>query len=271
MIWFQIVYILILVSNIHALILISANFVGLSDYSRSLPYVDLIEQSRKWGSPGTPWDGNGTFDSITGWPTADFGVIIVSDNLDMGGIYLLYANGNAEISEPIDRGTQITNKIYDATTNTLTALVNVPQNTTQIMLSFRNTTGPGLQNISWLQPNYNISSKSDITNLTLAHISRFSLLRFMDWTDTNGNPEENWSDNTHLNWPQYTTRRNPWQTIPFIANQLNQSMDIWINIPLNASEDYIVNVAKIMLNELNPSNNIYVEYQYENRSTCIYV
>jgi len=66
----------------------------------------------------------------------------------MGGIYLLYANGNAEISEPIDRGTQITNKIYDATTNTLTALVNVPQNTTQIMLSFRNTTGPGLQNIS---------------------------------------------------------------------------------------------------------------------------
>ncbi|CAF5185073.1 unnamed protein product [Rotaria sp. Silwood1] len=78
------------------------------------------------------------------------------------------------------------------------------------MLSFTSTSGPGLKNISVLQPGYDLASKSNITNLIVTHLSRFSIIRFMDWTTTNTNLEVNWNETTPLNWPQYTPpKRNP--------------------------------------------------------------
>jgi hypothetical protein len=146
----------------------------------------------------------------------------------------------------------------------MTAFVNILEGEQQMFLSFRNTTGPGLKDIALLQPGYDITSKSNISKLMLAHLSRFSIIRFMDWTGTNGNPEMNWNDTTPVDWPQYRgSRRNPWQTIPFIANSVNKPISVWINIPHNATDDYILNVARIMFNDLNPSNNIYMEYSNE--------
>ena len=264
MIWFIIISVVISISRASSLIPIASNFVGLRDWGRGLPYVNLVRQARVWGSPAAPWDANATFDPTSGWPTSDFGMVIVTGSVDLGGKYLFYAKGNAKIEAVGSSPAYITNQTYDASSNTMTAFVNVPQGTTQMMLGFTNTTGPGLQDIALLQPGYNLTSKSDITKLMLAHLSRFSIIRFMDWTDTNSNFESNWNDTTSINWPQYTPpRRNPWQTIPFIANQVNKSIDVWINIPHNASDDYITNVARIMLNELNPTNNIYVEYSNE--------
>ena len=248
MIWFRIISILISILNVHTLVSIGANIAALRDWTRSLPYVDLIKQSRVWGSPLTPWDANATFDPITGWPTSNFGVILSTGAVDMGGIYFLYAKGNAQISVIAGTYGYITNQTYNASTNILTALVNIPQGVTGIILSFQNTTGPGLQDLALLQPGYNLTSRLNLTNLMLTHLSRFNLIRFMTWTDTNLNFEVNWNETTPFNWPQYTPpKRNPWETIPFIVNQFNKSMDIWINIPHNCTDDYILNVAKIML------------------------
>jgi hypothetical protein len=262
--WFIIVIsIFISIANVNTLVPIGANMDGLADWSRSRPYVNLVHQARTWGSPSGPWDGNATFDPITGWPTSDFGMVTATDNIDLGGEYLLYAKGNAEVSFTASSG-YITNKTYDSATNTMTAIVHVPQGQSQTFLSFRNTTGPGLQDIAFLQPGYDISSKSNITNLMLAHLSRFSIVRFMDWTDTNGNSEVNWNDTTPVNWPQYTyPKQNPWQVIAYLANQINKPIDIWINIPVSATDDYILNVARLMLSELNPTNKIYLEYSNE--------
>lgn len=174
---------MISISNVSTLVPMGANFVGLRDWDRSLPYVNLVRQARIWGSASAPWDGNATFDPTTGWPTSDFGMVIATDNTDMGGTYLFHAKGNAQISAEGGTPAYITNQAYDAETNTLIAFVNVQQGTTQMFLGFRNTTGSGLQDIALLQPGYNITSKSDITNVMLAHLSRFSVLRFMDWTD----------------------------------------------------------------------------------------
>ncbi|UJR12213.1 hypothetical protein I4U23_016390 [Adineta vaga] len=237
---------------------------ALRDWNRSLQYVNLIKQSRIWGSPSTPWDGNATFNPITGWPTNDFGVVIATNNLDMGGKYFFYAKGNANISTIDSLSIYITDQTYDKSTNTLTACINVPQGQPGIILSFRNTTGPGLQDMVFLQSNYNLTSKFNVTNLMLTHLSRFNLIRFMAWTDTNNNPEMHWNETTSLSWPQYTPpKHNPWQTIPLIINQFNKSIDIWINIPFNASDNYILNIAQLMSNELNNKTIIYVEYSNE--------
>jgi hypothetical protein len=264
MVWFIIISLLISILNVHTLVSIGANLGALRDWDRTLPYVNLIKQSRKWGSVSTPWDGNATFDPITGWPTNDFGVVLSTGAIDMGGTYFLYAKGNADITFVGGTYGYISNKTYNTSTNILTALVNVQDGSTGIILTFQNTTGPGLQDITLLQPTYNLTSMLNLTNLILTHLSRFSIIRFMTWTDTNNNFEVNWNDTTPLNYPQYTPpKRNPWETIPYIANQINKAIDIWINLPHNSSDDYILNVARIMLKELNPANNIYVEYSNE--------
>ena len=104
----------------------------------------------------------------------------------------------------------------------MTAVINVPQGQTGIILSFRNTTGPGLQDIVLLQSGYNLTSISNLTNLMLTHLSRFQLIRFMAWTDTNNNSEVNWNETTLVSWPQYTPpHKNPWESIPFIINKFN--------------------------------------------------
>ena len=40
-------------------------------------------------------------------------------------------------------------------------------------------------------------------------------------------------------------------------------MDAWINAPVNSTDDYILNLARLMLSELNPTSNLYVEYSNE--------
>ena len=261
---FVIVLIIISISNINAVVPIGGNLDGLRDGGHSLPYVDLIKQSRMWGSPFSPSDQNATYDPITGWPTSDFGVVIVSNSFDIGGTYLLHAKGDAQVHMASELPGYIANKTYDSSTNTLSALIILPQGASQMRLSFRHTTGPGLQNISILQPGYNLSSQSNMTTLILTHLSRFNIIRFMEWTRTNNNSDVHWNDTTSLYWPQYTMpQHNPWETIPLIVNQLNKTTDIWINVPFHASDDYVLNLAKLMLKQLKPDINIYIEFSNE--------
>ena len=264
MIYLIIITIFSTIINVSTSVSVGGNMNTLSDWTRTLPYVNLVRQSRGWGTVDVPWYPNATYDRITGWPTSDFGVTLACVGLDLGGTYLLTAKGNAEVS--LNEGVKdaIKNKTYNATTNTLTAFVVVQEGTQAISLVFRNTTGPGLQDITFLQPGYNLSAQSNITNLMLAHLSRFSILRFMEWTDSNVNFEANWNETTSLNWPLYSLpKHNPWQTIPYIINQFNKSIDIWINIPHLATNDYILNLARLMFNELKPTTNIYIEYSNE--------
>lgn len=259
-----IIFMIFATSTLDATIPIGVNMDGLVDWSGSLPYVDLVRQSRPWGPPLTPWDSNATFDPVTGWPTSDFGMCLVSEAYDIGGRYLLTAKGNADVKMTIRFEGHIENKTYNSSTNTLSAIVFILQNTSDMGISFTNTSGPGLQDISLLQIGYNASGKQDITKLILAHLSRFSIIRFMDWTDTNANHDVNWNDTTSLSWPLYRTpHHNPWDTIPVIVNQLNTTTDIWINIPFNATDDYILNVAHLMFKQLKPTSNIYVEFSNE--------
>jgi hypothetical protein len=261
---FSIIFIFISISNVNTITPIGGNLDRLRDWSHTLPYVNLIHQVPKWGIPLHPSEGKIPSDPITGWPTKDFAILIVSSSFDLGGTYLLYAKGNADITIPDELPGLIQNKQYDPSTNTLSAEIVLPQGSSQMELSFQNTTGPGLQNISILQPGYNLSSQSDITTLMMAHLSRFSIVRFMQWTQTNNNSDVNWNDSTPLHWPLYTPpQHDPWETIPFIMNQLNRTTAAWINIPTRASDEYVLKLADLMLKSLKFNNTIYIEYSNE--------
>ncbi|CAF1085972.1 unnamed protein product [Rotaria sp. Silwood1] len=172
-------------------------------------------------------DGNTTFDPITEWSIGDIGTVVAEESGDFGGTYVLHAKGNAQISTDFDQHSYITNQSYDAFTSTLTAVINIIQNTIGLMLSFRNTNGYGLQDIVLLQSGHDLTSKSNITNLLLAHLSRFSLICFTDWISTNGNAETNWNQTTPINWPYYRgLHHKPWEIISFVANSINKLANV---------------------------------------------
>jgi len=241
-----------------------ANMDFLIYFDRTQPYVNLVRQANAWGNLTSPWRAITEVDPKTGWPMTDFSVILISSAIDLGGKYFIYAKGDANISVWDNRDAYITDKTYNPSTNEMTAIANIPENSTSLVLSFSNTTGPGLQDLGVLQPGYDLSAKSNFTNLVLTHFSRFSILRFMQWTDTNHNPEINWNETTPVSWPSYIIpKHNPWETIPSLVNQISKSVDIWVNIQYNASDDYILHIAQILAKELNPRSNIYLEFSNE--------
>jgi hypothetical protein len=94
-------------------------------------------------------------------------------------------------------------------------------------------------------------------------VSRFRILRFMDWLSTNH------SANAIVSWADRPTRdRKPteaegarWETIVELANTVRR--DPWINIPVRANDDYVRNLATLLRDTLDPALAVYVEYSNE--------
>lgn len=55
---------------------ISCSIDGIADYDRTLPFCDLMKQTRSFGSASSPYDGNCSV-GTDGWPVQDeFGLIL---------------------------------------------------------------------------------------------------------------------------------------------------------------------------------------------------
>ncbi len=122
----------------------------------------------------------------------------------------------------------------------------------------------------------------------LRKVSMFSVLRMMDWQQTNSggldnlasppspfvdNRVVNWSDRvTTTSFSRTTTKGVPWEEIISLSNtfvrrdaqsHVVSKKDIWINIPDRASDDYINGLGSLLKLTLDPAVNIYLEYSNE--------
>jgi hypothetical protein len=241
---------------------VGAGIDGIADWSSTHPFGNLVKQSRKWGTPNTPWDGNIPVDAA-GWPTTDFGAVLMVDQskvTGLGGVYKIegQANQAPTITNPASSGA-ISNFVYNPTTKIFTADYTFPAGGSQIMLGFSNT-GGGVRNLRVMRPGY---SSGTFTRPFLDHIRRFRLLRFMDWTHTNGNTTVRWRDRSLPSTPSWAAHPGgvPWDHIIELSNLTGS--DIWINVPHRADNDYVRNLATLMRDRLRPERKVYVEYSNE--------
>ncbi|MEY8877989.1 MAG: DNRLRE domain-containing protein, partial [Leptothrix sp. (in: b-proteobacteria)] len=99
----------------------------------------------------------------------------------------------------------------------------------------------------------------------LANIQRFDTLRFMGYQNTNdANNEIEWSDRTlpgNYTWQRMNYHHNPAENVVAMGNTL--SRNVWINIPLRASDDYVTQLATLVHNQLAAGLKVYVEYGNE--------
>lgn len=241
---------------------------GIADYEYSLPFVDLTKQSRKWGSFSAPYDGNCTT-GADGWPAqSSFGNIWYTLSTpdayqpSLAGNYTLFFEGSAVVVPPAN--VAVYDQVYNTADDTTTAVLVVPR-TIQISISFTNAStraaGPGLKSIKLLQPGFPLTQADDYAPAFLQLMSRFDVIRFMDWMRTNGCQDVNWSDRTQPDAYSYALHGPPWERVIELANLLDT--DIHINVPAHASDDYVTQLALLLNATLAPDIAIHVEYSNE--------
>jgi hypothetical protein len=239
---------------------------GIADWSYSNFFADLVKQSRGFGPPQSPWSGTVAVDA-NGWPTEDFGVILATwpTMKNVGGDYKisLWCATTPTIGLVASPG-QIENESRNAATGIVTADLIYPENGGQLMLSFTNTNG-GVKNLQVMRPGYSAPANPSTNLFTtpiLTQLQNFSTLRFMDWDGTNGNTTVTWAQRTPPTAPSYAGGNVvPWEACIDLCNQTGK--DAWINVPAEADDEYVTNLAHLFHAQLNPGLHLYVEYSNE--------
>lgn len=217
------------------------------DWARDCIYADVMRMARKF--EGAPLDGDG-------WPLGDGRLLVWADPSKMHGTYALTFVGRAEQVS----GNGVKNLAYDSATNTSRATIVVTDpGSTALYLRFTGTRrkpsdppGTGVTHIRIMRPVAPGSAES-YPPTALFHeplkvlVSRTQVVRFMDFVGTNGSRQATWSDRPLPSQASYgeeypsRARGAPWEHAIRFANEVRR--DAWINIPVQADDDYVRKLA----------------------------
>ena len=97
----------------------------------------------------------------------------------------------------------------------------------------------------------------------LERLQGFSVIRFMDWNETNNNEIERWDERTV---PDDALQSRPLKGVAYeymiqLANE--RGADPWFTIPHRVDDNYLAELARLIKRELNPDRKVYIEYSNE--------
>ncbi len=224
-----------------------------------------------------------------GYPTQDFSVTILLAQADNLGTYHFSMTVAANPTIAFT-GATVSNQVYNPTTHLLTADVTVSSPGPSVQLTATDTDG-GATNIHLIRPGYDANTTQIFTNNYINYMKSVgpSVLRFMNFLATNNNPVRTWSQRTLPDDASQTMRlpvlnldgsvaistpQNKgisWEDAIALANALHS--DMWINVPAQADDNYVTQLANLIkngdtvdgvhYNGLASDLNVYVEYTNE--------
>ncbi len=250
---------------------IGINIAAVNDYSTELSFTDAFKQCRKWISSNSA--GGGAWDTQINVPLQAEGYpaeIPYNDGIhppqlvktlmlwDIGtavpqGKYRLIVSGNGQV--------RLSNGATGTFNSPIDTLVQV---TGQVILEITQSDAANpIDNIQFIYPDYvNTYQTQTFTNEFLNFLDDFQVIRFMDFTNTNGSSIVNWSDRTTPGYySQAKSGGAAWEYVIELANTTQK--DIWINIPHKANDNFIRQLAMLLQNNLHPGIKIYLEYSNE--------
>ncbi|MBM1310757.1 hypothetical protein JQT66_10995 [Sulfitobacter mediterraneus] len=253
-----------------------AGAIGLApvtDWSSQQPFLDVMKTARPWfGHLPKRWGGvdhevlrDGGYLDAQGWPIrmpddlSSIGTVVLTDMPEaatsLAGRYLLRFDGDVVI-EVAGRASNIR---YD---------------TGEVRFDY--TPGPGsvdirLQRIGTAAPLGEITLVREDRAALLdqgalfnpdwtARLTSFEVLRFMDWMETNNSDLAAWE---HRPLPGNATYMGgvPIEVMIRLGNEMGK--DIWVNVPHQATDDFVQRFAAMARVQLDPGRKVYVEYSNE--------
>ena len=241
------------------------NLSQINYYSREWVFVDAMKQAKPWVSTnpnGNPFDtGEVVQTDSDGWPWLPTGTaaqtIIFSETEGAypAGQYVCTYDGLGEIEFQWDAD------VISSEPGRI--VLNVTPTDTGILLriaeSFANNP---IRNIRLWMPGFE-DAPSPFHPLYLQRMSKFKVLRFMDWAHTNESDESvSWETRTR---PTFYTQANPrGAAIEYMVDLCNElGADPWFCMPHAADEQYIQNFAMLVRDRLDPERKIYIEWSNE--------
>lgn len=235
---------------------------GVTDWAKARMFADLVKGSRRFGSPGTPWDEAAPVDA-QGWPTADFGVVLwtgMDGQHGYGGTYRVSYKGPAGVvASAVASAATFGPVTRNATTGVCTQDMTVAEGQDQLMVAFTGT-GGGLRDLAILRPGE--PSGQVFGSAFLGLVRPFQVLRCMDVLHTNNNPVVTWGDRAQSTDAQWSSDRGvPWEVLFQLSKETGK--DLWVNIPHQADDAYLHQLALLAKAQLPAGRALYVEYSNE--------
>ena len=268
---------------------LGTNLEGFVDFATAYPVTNMFKQSRPWitSAPDgcTPPPGASCFDTLEadlldldadGWvaslPACDdpnqvfcIARTLLNDgsNPQPAGQYLVLYDGQGTVT-------------YSLGAQKVNALSVPGRDVVQVNGSQRwqidiTATDPGdpIRNIEVYPPGFDPALAAvplfhpDFT----AELTPYRSIRFMDWMETNGNfgapnTQENFADRPRVSDAHWGTKKGvPLEIMIDLANQTGT--EPWFTLAHRVNDAYVDGFAQIVLNELDPSLDIYLEFSNE--------
>ncbi|RVU85414.1 hypothetical protein EOL70_05570 [Leucothrix sargassi] len=96
----------------------------------------------------------------------------------------------------------------------------------------------------------------------VARMRPLHVLRFMPWSNPRGNDVEEWQNRAPIETAHFTGPKGvPAERMIDLANATDTAP--WISVPYKASDDYVLQYARMVKNRLRPNQKVYLEYSNE--------
>ena len=253
---------------------IGVNLQGLSYWTTQHPFIDMHREGSHWVYfiAGQGWNSGYAFkDQITfdtnGYPTylppgISVGTLMARDvvtHYDPGNYTILYDGDGVLTFGMFD----VLKVVYGVGKCVLTVEPSTTLNNGILVTIERTNPANYIRNIRVIRPGYEKTWWTQkFSALMLEKLAPYGTLRFMDWTNTNGQRDIEWANRTQQSYRSYTIDNGvAWEEVIHLCNILGKNA--WINVPHLATDDYITQLATLFLQKLEPHLKIYVEYSNE--------
>lgn len=261
---------------------IGMNLERFADYTDSRVFTDIVMTARSFAPTGSPYVfagssvSNPTLAAVRadGWPSGDFALCVGDDlNIYTSGVgtYEGSYTGSSITTSITGSGCTVQNHrsvgggvyrfevVLSGSKSPYVAFAGLPADFSGLRI---------------IRPGYAWDTAKLFTDEWLTSLSPYSLVRTMNTTRTSvpkGIGAEIYSSEGQTTWASRWTdastpagkiwRRHTWETVAQIANTTGK--DIWVCIPLRATDDYIAGMFSLLHSLINPGIKIYVEYSNE--------
>ncbi|MBV8780493.1 MAG: hypothetical protein JO353_03770, partial [Phycisphaerae bacterium] len=245
------------------------NVASNQSYRGTALWTDVRKQLDAWsysGGNSTPLSGADV--NAQGYPTgtsASNGAYTATQMIGYpDGTYTLSYQGAGTIAVS-GTGSIIAGSTQTSTVNgvtTTTALVSLKKDTgNQIVFTANNfTTTSPLSNFHFMMPGYAVNTAQVFNPAAVARLKTFGLIRLMDLFDVNNSALTNWSDRPLPTAFTATTSNGiSYEDAITLANETNT--DVWWNIPVNANNQFITNLANLIKYGSDANGNAYTSTQ----------
>jgi hypothetical protein len=132
-----------------------------------------------------------------------------------------------------------------------------------ILRVVQSNSGNPIRNIRMIMPGHeNTYQQQPFHPTFIEKLSKYSVLRFMDWQRTNGSSQDVWSNRPKLtNRTQATGKGVAVEYMVALCNQIGA--DAWFCMPHLANDAYVEQFATYVRNNLNTNRKAYIEHSNE--------